>query len=111
MTPKDANDTVISMPSFFAKNKFKAFDHINMVAIYESVTGKQPKRTGRGWIGTCPFQDHDDHSPSFVMWDEIQRYHCYGCDKSGTASWFKHEMELLYDRKFEFTAQRSKTLV
>lgn len=67
-----------------------------MIAIYERVTNKQPKRTGRGWIGVCPFPDHQDNTPSFVIYPDTQSYHCFGCEKNGKASWFKREMDRIY---------------
>jgi len=84
--------------SSFSRSPFrKNFDQeIDMIAIYERVTNKQPKRTGKGWIGKCPFPDHQDRTPSFVMWPCHNQYKCYGCQKTGTASWFKHEMDRIF---------------
>lgn len=39
------------------------------------------RRTGREWIGCCPF--HADRSPSFTIFDGGQRFHCFGCGASG----------------------------
>jgi len=67
-----------------------------MIAIYEKSLNKQPRRTGGGWIGVCPFPDHQDRTPSFVMYPDTNSYFCFGCNKSGKASWFKREMERIY---------------
>lgn len=39
------------------------------------------RQSGREWTACCPF--HDDHSPSFTIFDEGQRFHCFGCGASG----------------------------
>ena len=39
------------------------------------------RRVGREWAGCCPF--HDDRSPSFTIYDDGQRFHCFGCGASG----------------------------
>lgn len=39
------------------------------------------KRSGAGWTGCCPF--HPDRSPSFTIYDEGQRFKCFGCGAGG----------------------------
>ena len=85
--------------SKFQSNRSSKWDNraeINMVAIYEKTTNKQAKHTPGGFIAQCPFPDHEDRTPSFVMYQDDQSYYCFGCQKSGSASWFKHEMEKIY---------------
>ena len=36
---------------------------------------------GRYQLGCCPF--HEDRTPSFVVYSETQRFHCFGCGASG----------------------------
>ena len=36
---------------------------------------------GKTLTGRCPF--HEDRSPSFVVWPEIQKWRCYGCSLQG----------------------------
>lgn len=67
-----------------------------MVAVYENTFGRQTQRTPGGFIAQCPFPDHEDRTPSFVMYQDTQSYYCFGCHKSGSASWFKREMEKIY---------------
>ena len=43
--------------------------------------GVDLRRSGRGLTGNCPF--HADKTPSFVVYDESQRYHCFGCHANG----------------------------
>src|SRR3954447_16175876 len=51
----------------------------------------QLKRTGRNWVGLCPF--HPEKTPSFNVREETGRYRCFGCDKSGDVFTFVQEQE------------------
>ena len=51
----------------------------------------QLKRTGRNWVGLCPF--HAERTPSFNVREETARYRCFGCDKSGDVFTFVQEIE------------------
>jgi len=51
----------------------------------------QLKRTGRNWVGLCPF--HAERTPSFNVREETGRYRCFGCDKSGAVFTFVQEVE------------------
>jgi DNA primase len=51
----------------------------------------QLKRTGRNWVGLCPF--HAEKTPSFNVREETGRYRCFGCDKAGDVFTFVQELE------------------
>lgn len=51
------------------------------------------KKTGKNLKGSCPF--HSEKTPSFVVNEEWQGYHCFGCGASGNALNFVMEMENL----------------
>jgi DNA primase len=51
----------------------------------------QLKRTGRNWVGLCPF--HPEKTPSFNVREETGRYRCFGCDKAGDVFTFVQEIE------------------
>lgn len=51
------------------------------------------KRTGRNYKALCPF--HHEKTPSFVVTEERQRFHCFGCGESGDAIAFVMKMENL----------------
>ena len=51
----------------------------------------QLKRSGRNWVGLCPF--HAERTPSFNVREETGRYRCFGCDKSGDVFTFVQEIE------------------
>ena len=39
------------------------------------------RRSGRNWMGLCPF--HEDKDPSFSINEERQTYYCFGCGEGG----------------------------
>jgi phage/plasmid primase-like uncharacterized protein len=49
------------------------------------------KRRGHQLIGLCPF--HDERTPSFTIYPQDQRYHCYGCAAHGDIFDFLQHME------------------
>ena len=53
----------------------------------------QLKRTGRNWVGLCPF--HAEKTPSFNVREETGRFRCFGCDKSGDVFTFVQEIDHL----------------
>ncbi|TDT51085.1 DNA primase [Fonticella tunisiensis] len=44
------------------------------------------KRSGRGYMGVCPF--HNDKGPSMSVSSEKQLFHCFGCGASGNVIGF-----------------------
>lgn len=63
-----------------------AADEVAMVKAHTSIeyivnTYVQLRRSGRSFIGRCPF--HADRTPSFVVFTETQSYHCFGCKATG----------------------------
>lgn len=62
------------------------------VSIVDVVSARvQLKKTGRNWVGLCPF--HAERSPSFNVREETGRYKCFGCDASGDVFRFVQEIE------------------
>lgn len=54
------------------------------------IIGKHTKLSpgGRGYMGRCPFPDHNEKTPSFSV-DEIKgQYYCFGCKKNGNLMTF-----------------------
>lgn len=43
----------------------------------------QMRRAGQKWTARCPLPDHDDKSPSFVVYPESDSWFCYGCLRGG----------------------------
>ena len=44
------------------------------------------KRSGRNYMGLCPF--HNDHSPSFSVSQDKQIYKCFSCGEAGNVFTF-----------------------
>lgn len=66
-------------------------DRIDIVELISSyVTLKQ---TGRNHKGLCPF--HNEKTPSFIVSDDKQLYHCFGCGAAGNAIGFFMQIENL----------------
>lgn len=57
------------------------------------VIGRRTKlrKAGRNLVGLCPF--HAEKSPSFVVYDATDGYHCYGCGANGDIISFVMETE------------------
>lgn len=47
------------------------------------------KKAGSSFKGLCPF--HREKTPSFVVSESMQRFHCFGCEKSGDVFTFIEE--------------------
>lgn len=66
-------------------------DNINIVDIISRSV--QLKKAGSNLKGLCPF--HSEKTPSFVVSEERQMYHCFGCGASGGAIKFVMDYENL----------------
>ncbi len=52
------------------------------IRLLDYVAGRQElQRDGGRYKGHCPF--HDDPNPSFKLYPEEDKWHCYGCDRGG----------------------------
>lgn len=64
-------------------------DATNIVDVIGSKVGLQ--RSGSNFRGLCPF--HSEKSPSFFVSENMQRYKCFGCGKTGDVFTFLQEYE------------------
>ncbi len=51
----------------------------------------QLRPSGKNLIGRCPF--HDDRTPSFTIYPNTNKYHCFGCRAHGDVITFVRAME------------------
>ncbi|MBL8039958.1 MAG: DNA primase [Chthonomonas sp.] len=62
------------------------------------------KRSGKNWMGLCPF--HDDKNPSFVVSDEKGYYRCWSCGAKGDVfSYVMETQKLGFRDALEYLAQ------
>lgn len=64
------------------------------------------KRSGKNWIGLCPF--HNDKSPSFSVSEDYGMYKCFACGESGDIIKFIEKIEnISFSESVLFLAKRS----
>ncbi len=64
------------------------------------------KKAGRNFKGNCPF--HSEKTPSFMVSDEKQIYHCFGCGEGGNVFNFFMKFDgLTFREAVEMLAARS----
>jgi len=62
------------------------------VNITDLITSYVPlRKSGKNYKANCPF--HKEKTPSFMVSEELQRYRCFGCGKSGDVFNFVMEFE------------------
>jgi CHC2 zinc finger len=62
-----------------------AKEAVPVIDLAERLAGPgKMRRSGDKWIALCPLPDHDERTPSFVVWADNERgWHCFGCDEGG----------------------------
>jgi len=64
------------------------------------------KKSGRNFKGLCPF--HQEKTPSFMVSDEKQIYHCFGCGEGGNVFNFLMKLEgMTFVEAMQSLAQRA----
>lgn len=65
------------------------------------------KRSGRNFLGLCPF--HKEKTPSFSVSPDKQIYHCFGCGVGGDVINFISRIENVnYREAIEILAEKSR---
>ena len=66
----------------------------------------QLKKAGRVYKGLCPF--HSEKTPSFVVYPDEGRYHCFGCGADGDVFTFLEQKEgLTFPEALKVLAQKA----
>ena len=74
------------------QNTIQAIKNQTDLVKYLQSRGLQLKKSGREYVGLCPF--HDDHNPSFSVNPSVNLWHCFACDIGGDVIKFVE----LYDK-------------
>lgn len=78
----------------------EANDIVDVISEYVEL-----KKAGKEFKGLCPF--HREKTPSFMVSQEKQVYHCFGCNASGNVVTFIMDIEnLTFKEAIEFLADR-----
>jgi DNA primase len=48
-----------------------------------AATVTELKKAGLRLVGSCPSPNHEDDTPSFTVYPESSRWHCFGCSRGG----------------------------
>jgi DNA primase len=70
------------------------------------VTGSTFKKNGKGYVCRCPFPDHEDKTPSFVVTPSENLWNCFGCNRGGDI--FKFD-ELYFNLDFAASVKKHET--
>lgn len=79
-------------------------NRLNIVEVVQSYV--RLEKAGNYWKAPCPF--HQERTPSFVVNEERNMWHCFGCNKGGDAFAFIMEIENIDFREaLEMLADRA----
>ena len=94
----------MSKTSFFPESFIAQIkDAVNLISIISEVVAL--KKTGRNFQGLCPF--HPEKTPSFMVNEEKQIFHCFGCGLGGNVfTFFMHYHHLTFPEAVSELAER-----
>lgn len=79
----------------------------NLVDIISQYTVLKP--AAGGYMGRCPFPDHQEKTPSFSVSESKQVYNCFGCHKKGNIFTFLQQYSgQSFPEAVEYLAQRAR---
>jgi DNA primase len=84
----------------------KVRDANNIVDLISQHTQLRPM--AGGYMGRCPFPDHQEKTPSFSVSETKQVYNCFGCHKKGNIFTFVQEFNgMNFPEAIEYLAGRA----
>lgn len=85
----------------------KVLEANNLVDIISQYTVLKP--AAGGYMGRCPFPDHQEKTPSFSVSEAKQVYHCFGCHKKGNLFTFLQQYSgQSFPEAVEYLAERAR---
>jgi len=78
---------------------------IDLKSYITQSTGNTFKKNGKGYVCRCPFPDHEDTNPSFIVTPSENLFHCFGCNRGGDI--FKFD-ELYFNLDFSSSVKKHK---
>ena len=68
----------------YAKPIDAAKEAVSVVDLAERLCGPgQLRRSSNTWTARCPLPEHEDKTPSFVVYPETESFFCFGCLNRG----------------------------
>lgn len=59
-------------------------DRVDLVKLVEETASVRLRRSGRGYMGFCPYHANSK-TPALAVWPDSKTWHCFGCGEGGTA--------------------------
>src|SRR5215217_3694363 len=57
---------------------------VETIALADLLCGPDKmRRVADKWVARCPLPDHEDRSPSFVVYPEPRGWYCFACQEGG----------------------------
>ncbi len=80
---------------------------VDLVAYIGQATGAAFKKNGKGYVCRCPFPDHEDKTPSFVVTPHENLWNCFGCGRGGDVFEFDR---LYFSLDFKASVQKHESV-
>lgn len=85
---KEHDENYENIPKWVKARVLSQVDILEVVSDYVEL-----KKVGTAYKSLCPFPDHDENTPSFVVTPSKNICKCFGCDSGGNAISFVAEIE------------------
>jgi hypothetical protein len=89
MIPESTGFATVDSPRHRGVSGLKAIEAANelvpTIDLANRLCGGQMRCIGERWTARCPLPDHEDRTPSFVVYPGDGGWWCFGCDRGGDA--------------------------